>query len=811
MARADCFEKALKSPHFTEGMRASIEERMSRAPALGKAEAAKFKKGVLAQVKRGELTQEEGDAKIAAKTDSDLQISFGQDQITGLLNGNTRDLRRAQKADKVAKEAAPAPEVTPETPDKVTAWHGSKEDFTEIGTGAPDEDFFFSSKRDDAEVHGQAKEFDLDLGKAKRVKADLGDGTLDDPTAWLDGHDHEPIDQARKEGFDSLIVEGVDQATGEPSLTYVVFSPERVKIKTNETPTPETAPATPVEVEGQPNAPQEAEGVPQEEVTGDEGKAQVASEKQAETEAEREQAAVAETGTKRPNIKPAKAASIPGAVADAPAETRGSFEENMAAARSLPAGESEAVQGALQGMSVPEIAEAMGKSVEEIQTLLERGGRTVKGQVGPEARGLLMITEAGVTSTKNEIMEMERHNRGAPPVLREAVQKHPEVMALADDEFNKDPHVAERLVEKILGEQNPEVNQVNEAILLIEKVKIMNRRRAAEEIAGDPVSSGAQRAEAQKTLSGIETQLERLDRATAKTGRAWGQLGRFRQNLIAHDFSLVAMERSARAAAGRKLDEDERAQIKEQADELERLVPLLDKDLEAAKEKGGEAAFDKEVADMAKAADHIDPAIVRIAERIAQRVERAADEAMIRIKEKMRGGQVNLGIDPSILWDMSIVGSKYIARGVADITAWSAKMVDEFKGVFTKKELEPHLEGMYEDAKKAANDLYNDEAPKEKKAKVKKAVSAESTKETQDKISKRIKERVADDAELMELKPLVQQLALNLVRGGIRGRDALLTRVHAELKSHLPEITKSQTRDIISGYGDFKPLDTEEA
>src|SRR5690606_27920496 len=57
-----------------------------------------------------------------------------------------------------------------------------------------------------------------------------------------------------------------------------------------------------------------------------------------------------------------------------------------------------------------------------------------------------------------------------------------------------------------------------------------------------------------------------------------------------------------------------------------------------------------------------------------------------------------------------------------------------------------------------------------------------------------------------ELRALAQSLAREFVANGISERGALLNAVHSELVKAYPQITRRQTMDAISGYGDFKPL-----
>lgn len=94
----------------------------------------------------------------------------------------------------------------------------------------------------------------------------------------------------------------------------------------------------------------------------------------------------------------------------------------------------------------------------------------------------------------------------------------------------------------------------------------------------------------------------------------------------------------------------------------------------------------------------------------------------------------------------------------------------------------------------------------EKQGKATKSQRTDSQKLT-DKIESKFKET----GKATDLSSYVQRLALNFVREGMRGRDNVVNAVHDELQKIVPDIEKRQTEDLISGYGEFKQLDKEEA
>lgn len=62
-----------------------------------------------------------------------------------------------------------------------------------------------------------------------------------------------------------------------------------------------------------------------------------------------------------------------------------------------------------------------------------------------------------------------------------------------------------------------------------------------------------------------------------------------------------------------------------------------------------------------------------------------------------------------------------------------------------------------------------------------------------------------------DLRSWFQRLALHFIRTGTHGREPVIQKVHDTVKDIFPGLTREQTRDLISGFGDFRPLDLEAA
>ena len=108
-------------------------------------------------------------------------------------------------------------------------------------------------------------------------------------------------------------------------------------------------------------------------------------------------------------------------------------------------------------------------------------------------------------------------------------------------------------------------------------------------------------------------------------------------------------------------------------------------------------ALNKDLAEKAgKAAPQpaIHPSILEAARRIVAGLDKRADAARIRIREKL--ARASSGVDPTLLLDVAEVGASHLAHQIVDFAEWSAKVIEDV-GDWVK----PHLEDVY----KKSNEL----------------------------------------------------------------------------------------------------------
>lgn len=208
------------------------------------------------------------------------------------------------------------------------------------------------------------------------------------------------------------------------------------------------------------------------------------------------------------------------------------------------------------------------------------------------------------TSTKNAVTAREREARGADPILAEAAQSNERTLELAQAVVADNPDAGREVAAKLRSEGPAAISLLDEAVLLVEKVRLRNARDAAAARAGDPAATPEARDVARRAWDEAEAAINELDQAAATSGREWGRFGQFRQRMLRDDFTFEALERRERVREGRPLTADESAALREYADRVARLEKRL-ADAQAALEDANTRAdaastYKALIAEMAK-------------------------------------------------------------------------------------------------------------------------------------------------------------------------------------------------------------------
>lgn len=306
---------------------------------------------------------------------------------------------------------------------------------------------------------------------------------------------------------------------------------------------------------------------------------------------------------------------------------------------------------------------------------------------GPGTPHISEIPEAKSVSIRNTKVDEERAARGQLPLMQPARQAMGKTWDTAMQRLEKDPALGERTVTDILNRDKKEVSETDHALLLHEKIRVMNERSMEADRSADPHASEQDRAEARVRWAALEDRLNNIDLATHEAGTISGRALQFRNAIARDDYTFAGMERRARAAKGSPLTPDESAKLQAKADEIAKAGAAADEQQQRGSEEQSSAA--------------------------------AADAAL----KELRTDQ---------------------------------KPVNRYK------------------------------------------------------VLAQIQSRVAEGDSPKDLSAYIQRIALSFVRDGVTKRESLVSAVH-DFTENTTGFTPRETRDAISGYGDFKPLDKEAA
>jgi hypothetical protein len=451
----------------------------------------------------------------------------------------------------------------------------------------------------------------------------------------------------------------------------------------------------------------------------------------------------------------------------------------------------------------PEIAvpETLPESERGISVTEEILGQVGMGGAKPAEFAPSRETATGI---KNAMVDKERQARGQEPILAPQRLANTVVWDRVMAKIDTDPGWQDRLVADL--KEKPRTPSQDEIVALDHRyVDLQNEYAKATRDGAQHYADGYEIgvAEAKARADFYEGKLNELEQIARKVGTEWGRSGQMRQRLIREDFSLAAMEAKERAAKGFvPLTEQEHAEIAALHEKLTAQERAATEAEQAASERISILEVQKALAE-AKAISAqgpaYEPSVLQAAEKFAKFMDKKGEEAVGRIRERL--GRTSAGIDPTILSDVGILGAAKITRGAVDFAKWTNAMVRDLGEWFREYATEAWEESQKVFGKNL-DDFHKgvDKATKEKV----RVVTTDFPGRIED-TKTAIKERAASAAG-SPLHSDVKKLVRLLVEADPKiTRDALIDTVHEILKESLPEITRLEAMDAISGRGKFSP------
>ena len=383
------------------------------------------------------------------------------------------------------------------------------------------------------------------------------------------------------------------------------------------------------------------------------------------------------------------------------------------------------------------------------------------------------------TSTKNVVAAAERESRGLDPIEKAAVETHPETIAKAQSRMRNNPNEAQEVITRIFRSPEVLISPVEEAIMLLEKVRLRNLRDQQSKAIGSAKDDNA-KAVAQQAWREAETAINEIDRATALSGTSWGRFGILRQRMMAADFTLEAMENRWRAETGEGLSEEQVSKVEAQAkiiEDLQKRIAASEKTAQDNDATGAVSDTYEKLEEFLEGTKPAEPSKPRFRKKAVAKLDVAADKARARMRAKLGRVSANPLFDPEIYSDIVIIGASHIAHGIDTLVDFAAAMKKEFGEMWVSSSDEEQ-QVLYDESRKEA-DKARVKTPEEV------ALNIETHLEAGDPLDNRT----------------VYELAQAHILAGVHGEDKVMKAVHKDLEPFFEGLTERQVRRAFSDYG----------
>jgi len=387
------------------------------------------------------------------------------------------------------------------------------------------------------------------------------------------------------------------------------------------------------------------------------------------------------------------------------------------------------------------------------------------------------------TSIKNRIVDKERARRGRGPMPQPKPQTRQQWIDQARARLQEDPAMPARLIAELRG-QPRNLSDVEIAALQLCRRTVRNGYESAVDNLFAAADAGDEdaRIEAWRAAEDYDAQMQVLEEATKAAGTEWGRAGVARQIELREDFSLAAMSRRMRVAKGGKsLTEAELARVKQEYEAIKAKNKKLQISLDAAQKQVRELEIQK----LIKTTPRLTPAAQQrkaMTARKTQLIEKVRRKLQASgLNQTLYQADAGADLDAETAADVGEIGSIIYAEGTKTADKWRKAMIDAVgNGV------EPYLDNAWTQAVKAG-------------------ASQSRQRATEAVRTARAAGRTGSD-----IAKAAQEIARSFVAEGVTDRDALIDAVHGVLQEIDSAITRDETMDAISGYGNYKLLSKDE-
>jgi hypothetical protein len=395
---------------------------------------------------------------------------------------------------------------------------------------------------------------------------------------------------------------------------------------------------------------------------------------------------------------------------------------------------------------------------------------------GGETTAEAAVPEEKVTGIRNIIVNTERMDRSLDPVVKEAATNFKETWETARDMVKTGTVDPRSLVNSLFGEAKPKVSDIDNALILMDRIDLTNQRlnilkeiESAEQ-GGDEVAM----VYLGQRLLDVEQKIAQNDEVSDRTGQETARALSSRRMLATLDFTLSKMTAEIRSLYPQEQvpgSVTERLK-KIEKDHAELLRKFAERE-EQWKQEQAQRAFQEEknrVSGTSKTP--------KGEKKIALKGKDLADKIRSLRPKGGDTAQSNIFGLPIAVYDTVIITiANLVEKGakLADAIVETIKDVN-FENPDDRQKIIDHINGF------VAEDV---------RANLVNTIVRAAKDQGQDSIVK--------DA----ITPL-RKLASYHIKEGASDLDDMIGRVHADLVGQLPEVTKRDVRDAFSGYGNVR-------
>lgn len=426
----------------------------------------------------------------------------------------------------------------------------------------------------------------------------------------------------------------------------------------------------------------------------------------------------------------------------------------------------------------------------------------------PPARPAGEPAPENLTTIRNKVVDAERVARGEPPMDAVEPVGNAEFFRQAREMEAADPRAAARLVDE-LAENPRTIEPVEQVLLMRERQRLKSEWNSAAQRVLEAKKAGDVEAEANANadLEAANKQLLYNETVTGRGGGASTNVARslqIRQAFMAEDFTPAQMALDLQMKqGGEPLSKEQMDAVQKQSEAILRTDAELQKIRDAAEKQKSAEAIDAKIAETtAKNEAAVDPAVRTLTERIIARLDTAAKNA----EKSLRSRLANLGSapDPLIVLDVAKIAAARTAKASIEFAQWSAEMISKWG-----EKIRPFLQPGWDQRDQHIDTAIDAGAGTKKKevaAKIKAPKVPLDAPAQQARVEAAIGKRIKEGKGLNSIIPFINRLQDSFIAQGVTEREALIDAVHGALKQHDPAITRDETMEVMSKYGQSTPL-----